>query len=1353
MFLEKMNDLFGMLDGSLTTSITDSTMMWIVHYAMDKAHGKVKSNGGAFQRLNEISKFYELAVIQLEGCMRFVQEEADGGILESCHEKVLADLTEIRDRLLGRLEESELAILEKDRELLDRFENELKLRQALELKERELVYLNDRFKLQTTDNEGVAELKCVSGTEDRDGEFCELMHSVDQQVLNIKQQLEPDCSSLLLDNEERNRGGVDNKKIEQMGFDIHVLKETMDHAFGKMQDAIFLSELRPQEKKWRWTIEKETVAASIKGFLMDFKENFEVEMRKQEKQVSMGCLSEHMSHLIKEAICLRNELESLIELNDTQPQATKGYEPYVSSSHSNLERGIPPRARSLSEGDSIDSSIIFSSKVDEVGQTQLHGDEPEQDSSHVAKMIKSHESIIRRKSEELNWLKREILRERGCSSSSRREKNHVSLKGRIQDVIVKLDNLIDCNSKLVETFVDDEQLHNEIRMLKQEKEDGNLLNTLMEETYATIYAGLISEFHTELHAYSLESLIKECAYEDFYKQMIIEWKEDVESNQIETETREEIYCIVCSETVNDFCSALNCALLNFQDEYTLREELSTVLFREMYEEWYANLQSYSTETLVREDISQIVFDEVIRDIVNAANYTLGQLQEANVPENLMYGSSFNTESCEIEEYSVREEVNMVFVRQVINEWKIEIDACNNESLIREEMHQFIIVETVKEACLSFMEAEAQKRDKSSENLLSADNALGSLEGGEDESLIQNLDIQNSALEEQNGNLDLVELEQTEVNEHEIFQESLNEDETTFPSVISEPEKAQERLAMSTMVLSELGSSLSTGFDDRERVRDQMTPTADIIHDGKSSFYQQNHNAEFYLNPSDSIFTAILEFPQVFENFEILAHQKLGNNLFRLDGVKHQLDSLDELVSSIQKRELLYKEAFIRRCQNLQKAETEVDLLGDQVDVLLRLLEKIYMTLHQHSPLLQQHFEVSELLKLIQEELTGERVHRFYRQQERSVKLYQHVLYTPSPPDFPRNPDKLSNTRNVFDHQKKESLPVIDEKDVVILSEKNFSHFVAKNRYVMVVFYAPWCYWSKKLVPEYAAAATELKGTEVVLAKVDADKEKALANKYEVQGYPSLDFFVGGVDLEHYYYNRNREALVNYAKNKMTLDVYTITTTQQAKDVLMAESTVVLGFLQSTESHRKELVAASKMHTDVIFYQSDSADVAKVFQIDPEIKRPTLVLIEKMSQQFSQFDGPFTKSAISEFVSINKLPLVITFGPKTTPWIFNSPLKQLWLYDLTHDANKVKSTFKEAAKAFKGKLLFVYVEVDWRNFGRQIQDNISVIGYHPQKAVAYRGNVINGNNYVMNGELNLTNIKSFAEKFMEDKLSS
>ncbi|CAN4080250.1 unnamed protein product [Withania somnifera] len=60
-----------------------------------------------------------------------------------------------------------------------------------------------------------------------------------------------------------------------------------------------------------------------------------------------------------------------------------------------------------------------------------------------------------------------------------------------------------------------------------------------------------------------------------------------------------------------------------------------------------------------------------------------------------------------------------------------------------------------------------------------------------------------------------------------------------------------------------------------------------------------------------------------------------------------------------------------RCSDLQLAEAEVDLLGDEVDTLLSLLEKIYIALDHYSPVLQHYPGIMEILKVIKRELTGE----------------------------------------------------------------------------------------------------------------------------------------------------------------------------------------------------------------------------------------------------------------------------------------------------------------------------------------------------------------------------------------------
>ncbi|KAF8101926.1 hypothetical protein N665_0201s0229 [Sinapis alba] len=338
----------------------------------------------------------------------------------------------------------------------------------------------------------------------------------------------------------------------------------------------------------------------------------------------------------------------------------------------------------------------------------------------------------------------------------------------------------------------------------------------------------------------------------------------------------------------------------------------------------------------------------------------------------------------------------------------------------------------------------------------------------------------------------------------------------------------------------------------------------------------------------------------------------------------------------------------------------------------------------------------------------------------------------------------------YHHEEEPSLLIVDEKDVAVLTKDNFTEFVGKNSFAMVEFYAPWCGACQALAPEYAAAATELKGV-AALAKIDATEEGDLAQKYEIQGFPTVFLFVDGEMRKTYEGERTKDGIVSWMKKKASPSIHNITSVEEAERVLSAEPKVVLAFLDSlVGSESAELAAASRLEDDLSFYQTTSPDIAKLFQIETDVKRPALVLLKKEEEKLARFDANFTKAAITEFVSANKVPLVINFTREGASLIFENSVKnQLILFATAKESEKHLPTLREVAKSFKGKFVFVYVQMDNEDYGEAVSGFFGVTGT-AAKVLVYTGNE-DMRKFILDGEMTVNNIKTLAEDFLADKL--
>lgn len=204
-----MDEIVGEIDSK---NRADLNFMTLLRSSVDNVHKKVRSTHGPIQCLNETSTFYELAIIQIDACLKLFEKEYHDQFLDTKGKNMLIDLGDLKGLFHECLNKTKYLITEKDKEL---------------------VYLRAKLELETP-NLPIFDPKSRSSGDKESKE----------KVKNDQ-----------------------NEMIEQMCSDIDILKGTLDLAFGLVHQD---DSTRPLEKQFRWSIEKETILIMIRGFVHDF---------------------------------------------------------------------------------------------------------------------------------------------------------------------------------------------------------------------------------------------------------------------------------------------------------------------------------------------------------------------------------------------------------------------------------------------------------------------------------------------------------------------------------------------------------------------------------------------------------------------------------------------------------------------------------------------------------------------------------------------------------------------------------------------------------------------------------------------------------------------------------------------------------------------------------------------------------------------------------------------------------------------------------------------------------------------------------------------------------------------------
>ncbi|KAF5888830.1 protein disulfide-isomerase-like, partial [Clarias magur] len=278
--------------------------------------------------------------------------------------------------------------------------------------------------------------------------------------------------------------------------------------------------------------------------------------------------------------------------------------------------------------------------------------------------------------------------------------------------------------------------------------------------------------------------------------------------------------------------------------------------------------------------------------------------------------------------------------------------------------------------------------------------------------------------------------------------------------------------------------------------------------------------------------------------------------------------------------------------------------------------------------------------------------------------------------------------------------ITEEKNVLVLHEKNLDRALSENRYLLVEFYAPWCRHCQALEPAYAEAAALLKNqsSPVRLAKVDATEEKELAKEFEVNSFPTLTLFTEGrrQNATLFTGKRSVKGIIQWLQRRLGPSTALLNHREDAQELIDAHSVVLIGFFKDLEGDKARVFKDVALDVvDVTFGITSSPELFKDFKVEEE----AVVLFKKFDDKRADLplseEGKLEKDKLVSFISSNSLELVIQFNEENGEKIFSNKVHNhllLFINSTTESHAALLDEYRAAARDFREKVLFITIDV-------------------------------------------------------------
>ncbi|KAK1281438.1 hypothetical protein QJS04_geneDACA014238 [Acorus gramineus] len=400
--------------------------------------------------------------------------------------------------------------------------------------------------------------------------------------------------------------------------------------------------------------------------------------------------------------------------------------------------------------------------------------------------------------------------------------------------------------------------------------------------------------------------------------------------------------------------------------------------------------------------------KVVESLSSRVSDAVNQMQCQSVAE-VSLEKQIEKQKCVVEDLKlealIREDIYQFVLRDAINGQRCELDDLVIETLVMQDIYNVIVSNTVigAEETINLLVMEHDREKNHHEAILLENEQALASEIKEKEELRQELASLSLLLQEKDRlsseamsewiqlkvAYDLVCEELNMLQDQAGIQEKLMMKKQEELEMISgDLNEALEKVQQYKVEMSRKDQKLEAALSVFKEADKQRTDMETVLNDLKEADKQRSEMEaviEEYQNTISAAFVkeheqgkqiksltnCVQGFALTIMDMESSITKKIVENDSRLENLTYQFQPLVKQADLLKKKALLYKQRFDRKCSDHEKAEYEVDVLGDEVDALLSVLEKVYIALDHYAHVLQHYPGIMEILKLVRRELRGE----------------------------------------------------------------------------------------------------------------------------------------------------------------------------------------------------------------------------------------------------------------------------------------------------------------------------------------------------------------------------------------------